>query len=228
MSTINNLFIFSDFDGTITKEDSLNILIDKCMGSEPRQSIDDAIKQGTMSFKEGMTRQFAGIDASWEEASTFLQSTTHVDPHFKEFAQYCDAENIPLTVVSCGIGPLIKEFLKGFVGSELASKIQVEANSVEIIDQKWIPVYHDDSDFGHDKSLTMRQIKATLEVKPILVFLGDGLSDISAAREADILFAKKGCDLEDWCIKENVSYTSFENFSHVLEVLKKFIATREM
>ncbi|KAK9708185.1 hypothetical protein K7432_009795 [Basidiobolus ranarum] len=210
MSSLNNLFIFSDFDGTITKEDSLNILIDKCMGSGPRQNIDEEIKQGTLNFKEGMVRQFAGIDVSWEEALEILQATTHADPHFKEFAEYCDAENLPLTVVSCGIGSWIKDFLKTFVGIELASKIKVEANEVKIVDKKWIPINHDDSDYGHDKSLTMRQVKATLENDPILIFLGDGLSDISAAREADILFAKKGCDLESWCIKENVNQTGLD------------------
>ncbi|KAK9707601.1 hypothetical protein K7432_010062 [Basidiobolus ranarum] len=227
-TTLNNLFIFSDFDGTITREDSLTLLINKCMGAEVREKVDEAIKQGTINFRDGMIRQFEGINVSWEEASSFLKEITRADPHFKGFVEYCDSENIPLTVVSCGIAPLIRNFLITFLGVELSNKIQVEANGVKIVDNHWIPVYHDDSDFGHDKSLTMRRVKETLETKPTLVFLGDGLSDISAAREADILFAKKGCDLEAWCIKEGVKYIPFEDFSQVLVALRRLVATTEI
>ena len=49
--------------------------------------------------------------------------------------------------------------------------------------------------------------------KPIVIFCGDGVSDISAAREADILFAKRGLDLEHWCKLENIPYTAFDRFN---------------
>lgn len=57
----------------------------------------------------------------------------------------------------------------------------------------WTIKYHDESGFGHDKS---REIKPYAElpanVRPILLYAGDGVSDLSAARETDLLFAKKG------------------------------------
>lgn len=48
-----------------------------------------------------------------------------------------------------------------------------------------------DSDFGHDKSLAIRPY-ANLDKRPTMVYAGDGVSDLSAARETDLLFAKKG------------------------------------
>ena len=59
--------------------------------------------------------------------------------------------------------------------------------------------------------------------KPIVIFCGDGVSDISAAREADILFAKRGLDLEHWCKLENIPYTAFDRFNEVLEVVRTII-----
>lgn len=50
-----------------------------------------------------------------------------------------------------------------------------------------------DSDFGHDKSLTIRPYtKLPADQRPTLFYAGDGVSDLSAARETDLLFAKKG------------------------------------
>lgn len=49
------------------------------------------------------------------------------------------------------------------------------------------------SGFGHDKSLTIRPYgNLPADKRPTLFYAGDGVSDLSAARETDLLFAKKG------------------------------------
>jgi 2-hydroxy-3-keto-5-methylthiopentenyl-1-phosphate phosphatase len=49
------------------------------------------------------------------------------------------------------------------------------------------------SGFGHDKSLTIRPYaNLPSDQRPTLFYAGDGVSDLSAARETDLLFAKKG------------------------------------
>lgn len=49
------------------------------------------------------------------------------------------------------------------------------------------------SGFGHDKSLTLRPYaQLPADKRPTLFYAGDGVSDLSAARETDLLFAKKG------------------------------------
>ena len=50
-----------------------------------------------------------------------------------------------------------------------------------------------DSGFGHDKSLTIRPYaQLPADQRPTMFYAGDGVSDLSAARETDLLFAKKG------------------------------------
>jgi len=50
--------------------------------------------------------------------------------------------------------------------------------------------------FGHDKSLTIRPYAEYFQQhpaeRPTMFYAGDGVSDLSAARETDLLFAKKG------------------------------------
>ena len=49
------------------------------------------------------------------------------------------------------------------------------------------------SSFGHDKSLEIRPYaNLPSDERPILLYAGDGVSDLSAAKETDLLFAKAG------------------------------------
>jgi len=49
------------------------------------------------------------------------------------------------------------------------------------------------SHFGHDKSLEIAPYHALPdEDRPVMFYAGDGVSDLSAAKETDLLFAKKG------------------------------------
>jgi 2-hydroxy-3-keto-5-methylthiopentenyl-1-phosphate phosphatase len=49
------------------------------------------------------------------------------------------------------------------------------------------------SGFGHDKSSTIRPYAALpAGQRPTMFYAGDGVSDLSAAKETDLLFAKKG------------------------------------
>jgi 2-hydroxy-3-keto-5-methylthiopentenyl-1-phosphate phosphatase len=49
------------------------------------------------------------------------------------------------------------------------------------------------SHFGHDKSIEIRQYANLPEdQRPTMFYAGDGVSDLSAAKETDLLFAKKG------------------------------------
>jgi len=67
------------------------------------------------------------------------------------------------------------------------------------------------TDFGHDKSRAIKPYAALpADHRPIMVYCGDGVSDISAARETDLLFAKKGRDLVTHCLKENVPFYPFD------------------
>lgn len=49
------------------------------------------------------------------------------------------------------------------------------------------------SHFGHDKSLEIRPYAALPDAeRPTMFYAGDGVSDLSAAKETDLLFAKEG------------------------------------
>src|SRR5271169_5869977 len=68
-------------------------------------------------------------------------------------------------------------------------------------------------DFGHDKSRAIKPYAALpADGRPVLAYCGDGVSDISAAKETDLLFAKKGKDLVKHCLLQNVPFYPFDVF----------------
>jgi len=99
-----------------------------------------------------------------------------------------------------------------------------------------------DSGFGHDKSLTLRPYANLPEnERPTMFYAGDGVSDLSAARETDLLFAKKGkgtysvlacpesllkfgsTDLVTYCVKEEIPFTVFESWQTIFNKTKDIL-----
>jgi 2-hydroxy-3-keto-5-methylthiopentenyl-1-phosphate phosphatase len=103
------------------------------------------------------------------------------------------------------------------------SSIQIVANDAEIKSDgsEWKPIWRHDSELGHDKALSVQEgreeaAKYCIDGQiPLIVFIGDGVSDLAAAREADVLFARKGLRLEEYCKENNISYIPFETFADI-------------
>lgn len=84
------------------------------------------------------------------------------------------------------------------------------------------------SDFGHDKSLTLRPYAQLPEAeRPVMFYAGDGVSDLSAARESDLLFAKEGMDLVTFCARENVPFTTFKDWSSINAKVQEIVAGKQ-
>ncbi|KAK3059677.1 hypothetical protein LTS18_010290 [Coniosporium uncinatum] len=56
-----------------------------------------------------------------------------------------------------------------------------------------------------------------------MFYAGDGVSDLSAARETDLLFAKKGKDLVTYCVKEEIPFTVFESWQTIFNKTKDIL-----
>ncbi|KAL9113095.1 MAG: hypothetical protein Q9227_002707 [Pyrenula ochraceoflavens] len=166
------------------------------------------------------------------ETVSILKANIKLDPGFSAFYSWARAHNVPVIVLSSGMVPVIKAMLEHLVGPE-AAEIEVEANNVQPKpplndpDQRdgWTIKFHDDSGFGHDKSLAIRPYadavaKMPPEEQPTLLYAGDGVSDMSAAKETDLLFAKKGHDLVTYSEREGIPFAVFEDWTSILETTR--------
>lgn len=143
------------------------------------------------------------VKTPFPECIKLLCENIKLDPYFNEFYQWSRQNKVPVIVLSSGMTPIIRSLLVHLIGPE-ANDIEIVSNDVvdkpgKTKDQEdgWQLKYHDDSGFGHDKSLTIRPYAQHFadrpnDPRPTMLYAGDGVSDLSAAREVDLLFAKKG------------------------------------
>ena len=206
--------VFSDFDGTIAHPDTLNFLAERFAGAEFRREIGRQIVSGEMTLRDAIQQEVGVIQGSLEEVLAFLTLHVEVDPSFPVFARWCLEQHIPLTVLSGGMKQVIESLLQPW---NLPS-VRVLANEVKIEDNRWKLEFLDSTDWGHDKAASLREAK---QAGRVTVFLGDGLSDRGAAKEADIVFAKAG--LARFCMEEDIPFREFGSFSEVQDALSQML-----
>ncbi|KAI1881334.1 hypothetical protein JX265_000160 [Neoarthrinium moseri] len=221
---------FTDFDGTITLQDSNDYMTDNLgFGTALRKQGNHDVLEGRKTFRASFQEMLDSVDTPFDECIRVLLANVVLDPKFKEFYAWCRANNVPVVVLSGGMQPVIRALLAHLVGEEEVRDMQIVSNDVAPRPGKtindvggWNIVYHDDSDFGHDKSLEIRPY-AALPERPVMFYAGDGVSDLSAAKETDLLFAKAGRDLVQYCIRESVPYTEFHDFGDIHKVVKSVV-----
>ena len=201
-------------------------------GREKRRQGNLDCLEGRLTFRDSFRDMMDSVTKPYNECIQYLVDNIKLDPYFAEFFQWSLANNVPVVVLSSGMEPIIKALLTALIGPD-AEKMQVVGNFVgprpgKSINEEngWEIIFqHPESGFGHDKSVTLRKYSSLPEdVRPTMFYAGDGVSDLSAARETDLLFAKKGHDLITYCANENVPFTVFEDWSLILTKCKEIVA----
>lgn len=232
MKTNPSYIFFTDFDGTITTSDSNDYLTDTIgFGVEKRKQGNQDVLHGRLNFRDSFQSMMDSITTPYEKCISTLLAHIKLDPGFKDFHAYAKETNIPIVVLSSGMEMIIRALLNKLLGEDAAADIQIVSNHAVAREGRdmmtdasgWKIIFHDpESGFGHDKSLEIAKYKA-LDNKPVMFYAGDGVSDLSAAKETDLLFAKKGHDLIQYCIREDVPFTEFEDWTVITETVKKIV-----
>lgn len=218
--------VFSDFDGTIFLQDTGHVLFDKFgCGRERREQIDSSIGK-TRSFRDASEELWSSLNVTLSEAIATLKKELVIDPDFYTFFEYLQMHHVPFTVISAGIRPLLRTALDEFLGPENSAKIEIVSNDGEISEdgKTWKVKWRHDSPLGHDKAKSVQEFRSRVkDIQPRIVFIGDGVSDLAAASQADILFARRGLALEHFCIENRIPYIPYDRFKDVIQDIKYLI-----
>ncbi|WFD31844.1 hypothetical protein MSPP1_002884 [Malassezia sp. CBS 17886] len=226
------IVFLTDFDGTITLLDSNDHMVDSAgMGYTERRKINEEIIAERVTFRDGFRTMMESVKRPFVEMEELVRRDVKLDPGFKEFYAFAKAHNIPVIVVSSGMDPIIRSIFANLIGEEDASHIDIISNDVRFTDaanqgETWeIQYRHPDNGFGHDKSLSILPYRE-LPKPPLLFFAGDGISDMSAARHADVLFVKdkKDNDLAVYCRNYGIGYHLFRDWTVPKKMLEELLA----
>lgn len=205
-------------------EDTGHVLFNKYgCGSEQRERLEAQFKNGEKSFKGISEELWGSLDLPFDTGLKAIQEGLTLDLDFKTFHEFCLNNDIPFNVISAGLKPILRRVLDLFIGEESSSKIEIIANDATIDGEghEWTPKWRHNTESGHDKALSINEYKDAAKIEsedgtiPMVIFVGDGVSDLAAAGEADILFARRGLALEAHCIEKGIKYYPYDTFADV-------------
>ncbi|ACB86324.1 MtnX-like HAD-IB family phosphatase [Natranaerobius thermophilus] len=213
---LNQLAVITDFDGTITSQDTNDLIIDN-FGTETNQEVERLFQNSKIGTREAMKRHFKEIKILENQYSEFLLQNTEVRTGFKSFTQICMKHKIPLYVVSGGFTNIIEKILHS-VDPLINSYARIYANQLHFNKNNIsITFYHDSvnciKDFGPCGNCKRSHVKNLQAQHKQVIFIGDGLTDRCGAETSDLVFARS--NLAEFCREHGISFYNFKDFNDV-------------
>jgi len=210
------MIIFTDFDGTITRQDVLDEILQR-FADKKWLEIEKKWLAGEIGSLECLKQQMALVKADTSDMEELLDSI-EIDPTFPEFSSYCFTEEIPLRIVSDNFRWFILHILTKNLPEHrnILERIPIFANEVQWVGTRLEFAFpHSGGDCTHGCATCKAGIitKSRAREKDEIIFIGDGLSDRFGSREADLVFGKS--KLLEYCHKNGIEVIPFEQFSKI-------------
>lgn len=213
--------LLCDFDGTVCSLDMGNGILNHFTGAGWR-GIDREYRSGAIGSREAYLRLSKILRVSEQAFRRFVQEHACLDPHFPSFHRFCRDRGLGLKIASDGLDVYIHAILGRF----LLSEIEVFANQVVFAGEETLrfafPFRSDHCGrCGTCKRDILRRQRSRYKR---IVYVGDGYSDVCAAGEADLVFAKGV--LRDKCQALSIPFQPFQDFADVQAHLSEETAPR--
>jgi 2-hydroxy-3-keto-5-methylthiopentenyl-1-phosphate phosphatase len=201
---------FCDFDGTVTKEDVIDRLLEE-FADPAWMEIEQFWVNGEIGSRDCLAMQTKLIRAKVRDLLDFLESI-HVDETFADFVMYCRNNGFEIVILSDGIDLFIKSILNRYG----VNNIRLYSNSLGCINgsyEMYFPYFRKDclSRSGICKCKIMEELSSPSSTN---ILIGDGRSDFCIARKADLTFAKS--DLLDFCRAEKIPHIEHGEFRDII------------
>ncbi len=217
---MKDFVFFSDFDGTITKEDTLNKFLQ--LYAYPEWiDIENKWLEGKIGSKECIEKQMQMFPPINDKIINDFVNSIEIDETFPDFLSYLKSENIDFYIVSDGFDLFIEKILKRYNLKD----VNIFSNKLKIVNGKFI------TEFPNFNTNCKRQsgvckcnvVNKNKIVTKRVLYAGDGLSDFCVSKNVDVLFAKGS--LLEYCENTknkdlNINPIGFGSFSEIKNYIK--------
>jgi len=209
--------VFLDFDGTITRDDATDAILE-AFADPAWLQIEDAWVSGRIGSRECLAAQMALVTASRNQLDRLLDEID-VDRGFATLLDVCAARGVPVHIVSDGFDYCIDRIL-GRPDLNLLARLTdscIVSSRLRPEGSRWRATFaHPPEPCAHGcatcKPAAMERLQAAGAVS---VFVGDGLSDRYAAMAANVVFAKD--KLAAFCDNASIPYMPYGTLAAVAE-----------
>lgn len=186
LPSLSECLVFFDFDNTITNFDVLDDIIKRFSVNKKWLIFERAWKSGKIGSRACLQAQLASVRIDKKRFSQYLSMIT-IDPHFIKFFAMLKREKIKPVILSDNFSFVINSIL----GNNGLKGIKVYANELRFKGDQLIPYFpyknNRCSICAHckKKNLLSKDVR-----DKIIMYIGDGISDICPAQNSHIVFAK--------------------------------------
>lgn len=191
---VTNLVVLCDFDGTITRIDAVEYVLAK-LAQGDWKLFEKQYQRGEITLEDCLRKQLSLVRASKTQILNELGDQIVPRPHFGELVECCKKNGIPLIIVSAGLDFVIKHFLElnSWQSSveTYAAKTRFGTNGMEFK----FPRLFDKKSANFKEDL----VKHHRDQGETVIYVGDGVSDYAAVKNASLPFVVKGSKLAKIC-----------------------------
>jgi 2-hydroxy-3-keto-5-methylthiopentenyl-1-phosphate phosphatase len=209
--------LFLDFDGTVSSRDAVDLILDM-FADERWLAVEEDWRAGRIGSRECLARQMALVRAAPRELDALLASI-ELDAGLGALLETCARLDVPVSIVSDGFDYCIRRILDTARDPRVAKLLRgVRVYSSRLAPagaSRWRTEFpYFSRACAHGCATCKPAVMDLLNARTAAtVFVGDGLSDIHAARAADFVFAKKS--LARFCRERAVWHTTYESLAEV-------------
>ena len=202
-----------DFDITISKKDSTDVLLETHQ-PEFKQELRKRYRAGEYSIREFIKYGLGSLNITKEQYIQTLQENVTIDETFIDFVK----SGTEFKIVSAGARLNVQGTLSKY-GINLPDS-EVISNDLKFsgTDKNQITVENPFLDkegyYGVDKKEAVENYK---KKGYKTYFVGDGPSDYKALEVADFAFVRKGTRAVKFCEENGIDFFEFDNFNEILE-----------
>lgn len=203
---------FIDFDGTITKDDVVGVMIETFC-REGWKEINDRWERKEISTEECARQTFKLFGAADGELCSMLDSI-EIDDYFIPFVETCRQKGYQIYILSDGYDTMISYLLKKHGLTDLP----FFANRLVREDEGYaIACPYENRDCGQCGTCKKKLLNKLRKEGSTAIYVGDGYSDTCVIEDADVVFAKKS--LLAYCREKKIPAIPFESFQDIVRIL---------
>ena len=213
------MIIQCDFDGTVITNNMSRLIREK-FGTGDWEGIEHRYLSGRLTVEQSNKLQFALVRGTKRRLQEFAIENATLRAGFKEFVVYCRNKDFPFVIVSSGLDLYIEAILASIEMLDLEYHCGrafpgLHGYNVSYTDPNGNIIY---------EGLKLKFLRDFRQRDNEITFIGDGLSDLEAAKEADHIFATG--HLHSLLHSSSIGHYPFANFFEILNWIKGWLKNK--
>lgn len=207
--------VFFDFDNTIATCDVFDSMLPRFSRDDLWVKLEKDWQKGKIGSHACLEGQISGISITKKALDKYL-SGIKLDPYFKKVVKLLTASKIKVAVLSDNFDYILKRILN----YNSIRNLKVYSNKLQFARDRLIPRFPFRSKkcqaCAHCKT---KNLLANVAKDSIIIYVGDGRSDICPSQYADIVFAKE--DLLKYFQEKKLTCFAYKSLKDVYTYFKR-------